>query len=170
MVDFVTPGDNIAADADSMPGYGTYRDNVDGTIKASIFGRVDRVQKLICVNAFNQRYKGSTGDIIVGRVSQVATKRWKVDIGGSKDAILALTSVDLPSGAQRIRSEEDELAIRTFYNTFDLLSAEVQRRNQDGQIQLQTRGKKFGKLSQGVLVTVPHMLVSKIKQRFVELD
>ena len=43
MVDFVTPGDIIPAEADSMPGYGTYRDNVDGTIKASIFGRVDRV-------------------------------------------------------------------------------------------------------------------------------
>jgi exosome complex component RRP4 len=69
--DFVTPGTVIPSDADSMPGYGTYRD-ADGTIKASIFGTVGRVNKLICVDAFASRYKGSTGDIVVGRVSQVA--------------------------------------------------------------------------------------------------
>jgi exosome complex component RRP4 len=63
-----------------------------------------------------------------------------VDVGATQDAVLQLSSIDLPTGAQRIRSEEDELMIRTFYNTFDLLSAEVQRKNQDGLIQLQTRG------------------------------
>uniref|UniRef100_A0A2N9II35 Uncharacterized protein n=1 Tax=Fagus sylvatica TaxID=28930 RepID=A0A2N9II35_FAGSY len=46
------------------------------------------------------RYKPEVGDIIVGRVSEVAQKRWRLDIHYSQDAVLMLSSMNLPDGIQ----------------------------------------------------------------------
>ena len=41
---------------------------------------------------------------MVGKITLVSTKNWKVDIGSSQDAVLYLAYIDLPSGEHRIRS------------------------------------------------------------------
>lgn len=41
------------------------------------------------------------GDVVVGRVTEVAQKRWKMDVNGKQDAALLLASVNLPGGVQR---------------------------------------------------------------------
>jgi hypothetical protein len=41
------------------------------------------------------------GDVVVGRVTEVAQKRWKMDVNGRQDAALMLSSVNLPGGVQR---------------------------------------------------------------------
>jgi len=48
------------------------------------------------------RFTGEIGDVVVGRITEVAQKRWKVDINSRQDAVLLLSSVNLPGGVQVI--------------------------------------------------------------------
>jgi len=57
-------------------------------------------------------------------------------------------------GILRKRTETDELQIRTFFSEGDLLVAEVQSLHQDGSASLHTRSLKYGKLRNGVFMSV----------------
>jgi hypothetical protein len=48
-----------------------------------------------CVGSF----QGEIGDVVVGRITEVAQKRWRVDTQSRLDSILTLASVNLPGGA-----------------------------------------------------------------------
>eukprot|EP00955_Chlamydomonas_euryale_P079049 363239-Chlamydomonas_euryale.AAC.18 len=62
--------------------------------------------------AWMRRYVAEQGDVIVGRVSEISGKRWKVDLRSRQEAALLLSAVDLPGGVQRRRNAEDELNMR----------------------------------------------------------
>ncbi|XP_018414037.1 PREDICTED: exosome complex component RRP4 isoform X1 [Nanorana parkeri] len=160
----VAPGDTITADSSFMRGHGTYME--DDKLLASVAGVVERVNKLICVRALKTRYNGEVGDIVVGRVTEVQQKRWKVDTNARLDSVLLLSSVNLPGGELRRRSAEDELAMRSYLQEGDLISAEVQAVYSDGALSLHTRSLKYGKLGQGVLVKVSPSLVKRRKTHF----
>ena len=64
------------------------------------------------------------------------------------DSMLLLSSVNLPGGELRRRSAEDELAMRSYLQEGDLISAEVQMLYADGAASLHTRSLKYGKLGQ----------------------
>ena len=86
-------------------------------------------------------------------------KRWKVEVHAKLDAVLMLSSVNLPGGELRRRSEEDERLMRDYLKEGDLISAEVQNVMSDGSLSLHTRSLKYGKLGQGVLLQVSHFPV-----------
>jgi len=44
------------------------------------------------------RYNGEIGDVVIGRITELVHKRWKVDINARLDAVLLLTSIQLPGG------------------------------------------------------------------------
>lgn len=48
---------------------------------------------------------------------------------------------------QRIRSEEDAMQMRLFFQENDLLSGEIQQIHSDGGVNIQTRNLKYGKVS-----------------------
>ena len=127
----------------------------------------ERVNKLISVRPARARYTGNIGDLIVGRVTSIENKRWKVDIKGQRDASLQLSSVNLPGGAQRIRTYEDQLQMRSLFIENDLVSAEIQNIGADGLISLHTRNLKYGKLENGQLVTVPSVRSLSFTIRFI---
>lgn len=163
----VSPGDVITEDTGYMRGHGTY---VDGDkLIASVAGVVERVNKLICVRPFKTRYNGEVGDVVVGRVTEVGQKRWKVETFSRLDSVLLLSSVNLPGGELRRRSAEDELMMRHFLAEGDLISAEVQSVYSDGSLSLHTRSLKYGKLREGTLVQVPPSLVKRCKTHFLNL-
>jgi len=165
----VIPGDTISCPVGSMPGFGTFEDN--GQIVANTMGYPAMYNKLVCVNALKGRYQGETGNVVIGRISQVANNRWKVNVGSQQEAVLFLSSIDLPTGEHRIRSEADQLKMREYFNHNDLMSAEVQSSKKEGKpINLQTRSAKFGKLSNGMLVRTSPMLVERLKQHFLTLE
>ena len=72
------------------------------------------------------RYVPETGDVVVGRVSEINGKRWRIDVNAGLSASLALSAVDLPGGAQRRRTEVDELNMRTLFEEADLVSVRPQ--------------------------------------------
>uniref|UniRef100_U3IYI7 Exosome complex component RRP4 n=2 Tax=Anas TaxID=8835 RepID=U3IYI7_ANAPP len=163
----VAPGDTITTDTGYMRGHGTYVD--EEKLIASVAGAVERVNKLVCVKALKTRYNGEVGDIVVGRITEVQQKRWKVETNSRLDSVLLLSSMNLPGGELRRRSAEDELAMRDYLQEGDLISAEVQSVFSDGAVSLHTRSLKYGKLGQGVLVQVSPSLVKRQKTHFHDL-
>lgn len=159
-----TPGQDIGPETGLLRGHGTYQDN--GRIKATVAGILEHVNKLIMVRPLKSRYTGEIGDVVVGRITEIQQKRWKVDANGRLDAVLLLSSVNLPGGELRRRSVEDERMMRLYLSEGDLISAEVQNVFTEGTLSLHTRNLKYGKLSQGVLVTVPPPLIKRSKTHF----
>lgn len=46
------------------------------------------------------RYTPEVGDLVIGRIVEVGPSRWRVDANARQDAILMLSSVNLPGGIQ----------------------------------------------------------------------
>ncbi|XP_069870954.1 exosome complex component RRP4 isoform X2 [Dipodomys merriami] len=145
----VVPGDTITTDTGFMRGHGTYMG--EEKLLASVAGSVERVNKLICVKALKTRYNGEVGDIVVGRITEVQQKRWKVETNSRLDSVLLLSSMNLPGGELHPGQ------------------AEVQAVFSDGAVSLHTRSLKYGKLGQGVLVQVSPSLVKRQKTHFHDL-
>ena len=163
----ITPGESITTIHGYMKGHGTY---VEGNLLvSSVAGVAKRVNRLINVRAASHRYKGEIGDVVVGRITDTAGKRWKVDIGSAQDAVLMLSSVVLPGGIQRRRTAADQLQMRDLFVEGDLVSAEIQNFYNDGAVSLHTRSLKYGKLENGQLVVVPCYLVKRLPQHFFKL-
>lgn len=117
-------------------------------------GTLQKTNKLLSIRPLRARYTPEIGDLVVGRIVEVQTKRWKVDLSAPLLAHLHLSAINLPGGILRRRTSTDELAIRTFFSEGDLLVAEVQSIYQDGSASLHTRSLKYGKLRNGIFLAV----------------
>lgn len=151
-----------------LKGHGTRE--LGDEVVATLCGVVERVNKLVYVRTLRARYKPEIGDIIVGRVIEVAPKRWRLEINFSQDAVLMLSSMNLPDGIQRRRTAVDELNMRSIFVENDVICAEVRSFQHDGGLQLQARSQKYGKLERGQLLTVPPYLVKRRKQHFHHIE
>ncbi|KAL3725526.1 hypothetical protein ACJRO7_030537 [Eucalyptus globulus] len=165
----VTVADTIPVNYEDgfLKGHGTTE--LNGEVVATVCGVVERVNKLVYVRTLRARYKPEVGDIIVGRVIEVAPKRWRLDINYSQDAVLMLSSINLPDGIQRRRTAEDELNMRAIFEENDVICAEVRGFQHDG-LHLQARSQKYGKLQRGQLLSIPSYLVKRRKQHWHYLD
>ncbi|XP_075210502.1 exosome complex component Rrp4 isoform X2 [Lycorma delicatula] len=168
-----TPGQVIPQEG-CMSGHGTYFEHSiaaePSELRASVAGVMERVNKLILVKPLKARYYGEVGDVVVGRITEVQQKRWKVDTNSRLDSLLLLSSVNLLGGELRRRSVEDEKMMRKYLTEGDLVSAEVQTiHSSDGTLLLHARSLKYGKLSQGVLVKVYPGLIKRCKTHFQKL-
>ena len=142
------------ANLQSCRGHGTTADPDSAAIFATVAGTIVRTNKLLSIHPLRARYTPEIGDLVVGRIVSVETKRWKVDLSAPLLAHLQLSAINLPGGILRKRTSTDELAIRTFFNEGDLVVAEVQSIFQDGAANLHTRSLRYGKLRNGVFLRV----------------
>ena len=157
----VTPGETVTDDPQWMRGHGTYTShssnlNADfsNTIVSSLAGTLTRTNKLLSIAPLRSRYTPEIGDLVIGRIVEVQTRRWKVDLSAPLLAHLPLSAINLPGGILRKRTSTDELAIRSFFREGELVVAEVQSIFQDGAASLHTRSLKYGKLRNGVFLSV----------------
>lgn len=90
-------------------GHGIY--TTENNKYASVVGFVTKVNNLFLVQPIKSRYIGDIGDVVVGRITAVESNRWRVDINSTLDAMLPLTSVNLPGG---------ELVIYLFSNALSV--------------------------------------------------
>lgn len=177
--EYVTPGESITNDPGFMRyfliaiylifkkssrGHGTY--SSDEIIVSSVAGMTERVNKLVSVRALKSRYSAEIGDLVVGRIVELGSKRWRVDCNGRQDSVLLLSSIHLPGAIQRRRSESDELQMRSFFNEGEILVAEVQMLYHDGAFGIHTRNLKYGKLVTGELIAVRSGLVKRSRSHF----
>ena len=84
-----------------------------------------KIDNWIGVKPIRQGYRPDVGDVVVGRVVGVQKTSWTIDVNSYQYAVLNLSSITLPGGEQRRRSEEDQMAMRSFFKEGDLISAEV---------------------------------------------
>ena len=162
----VTPGEVITTDTSYMRGHGTYLDE-NNHLRSSIAGLVSKLNRLVLVTPLStRRYVGDIGDVVIGRVLDIGNKRWRVDIRARQDAILQLSSIPLPGGIQRRKSEEDELMMRSFFSEGQILVAEVQTLFADGALGIHTRNARYGKLLTGELIAVQPSLIKRTKSHF----
>jgi exosome complex component RRP4 len=122
-----------------------------------VAGTVQKTNKLLSVRPLRARYTPEIGDLVVGRIIEVQPRRWRVDVAGPLLAALPLSAINLPGGILRKRTSTDELQIRTFFSEGDLLVAEVQAIHGDGSASLHTRSLKYGKLRNGLFLSVSGM-------------
>ncbi|CAN8070530.1 unnamed protein product [Agarophyton chilense] len=170
-VPITSPGSIIPTEDHSVRARGTLLSNTESgsVLTATRAGVISRVNKLVMVMPLRARYIPETGDVVVGRVVEIASKRYRIDVNATKHAFLLLTAINLPGGVQRRRNQEDELNMRKYFKEGDLVSAEVQEQRKDGTVALHTRSLRYGKLSGGQLVTVQSELVKRAKKHFHEL-
>ncbi|KYK60376.1 putative 3'-_5' exoribonuclease [Drechmeria coniospora] len=152
--EILTPGSIITSNAQWMRGHGTYIPPSSTDITSSLAGILTKTNKLLSVRPLRARYTPEIGDLVVGRIAEVQARRWRVDVAASQLAILQISAINLPGGILRKRTETDELQIRSFFAEGDLVVAEVQQLHQDGAASLHTRSLKYGKLRNGVFVSV----------------
>ncbi|EFO28123.1 Rrp4-PA [Loa loa] len=160
----IVPGAKVTSNPDFMRGHGTYMRGND--LIASVAGTVEQVNKLVSVRPLKSRYNGEIGDVVIGRITEVQQKRWKVETNSRLNSTLLLSSVNLPGGELRRKSVEDERMMREYLKEGDLISAEVQKVHSDGQLLLHTRNLRYGKLSQGTLIKISPYLVKRRKSHF----
>ncbi|KAM9994524.1 hypothetical protein ACTFIZ_007679 [Dictyostelium cf. discoideum] len=165
----VIPGQTISREGEYLKGHGTFNDG-SGNLVASVCGTLDKVDRLVSVKALKARYHGEVGDIIVGRITEITSKRWKVDVNSRLDYILMLSAINLPGGIQRRRTSADELQMRSFFVENDLVYAEVQMVMGDGSVAIHTRNQKYGKLQNGHFTKVIPSLIKRSKQHFYNLE
>lgn len=164
----VTPGDVITQNLDFMKSHGTALSH--DHICATVAGAVYKVDKLVSVKGVNVRYRGEIGDVVVGRITEVQQKKWKVDAGSRLDCQLQLSSVYLPGNQLRRKNLNDELMMREYFTEGDLICGEVSDvGNVDGMLKLHMRSNKYGKLPEGVLIKVPSVLIKRSKLHFHRL-
>lgn len=166
---YVVTGQAISSTTQYIRGHGTYLDTENSDIVSVVCGTAERVSKLLMVRPIRTRYRPEVGDLVVGRITEVQSRRWKVDIGSQTDASLPLSAINLPGGVQRKKLETDELQMRTFFQEGDLVSAEVQTVAVDGSVTIHTRSLRYGKLRNGALVVMPPPLIRRHASHFVSI-
>ncbi|KAJ5922615.1 Ribosomal protein L27 [Penicillium verrucosum] len=146
----VTPGEVVTDDPQWMRGHGTYMNPLSTSIIATFKRQISYSPFTLCAPAIPPEI----GDLVVGRIVEVQSRRWKVDVAAPLLAQLPLSAINLPGGILRRRTSADELQIRSFFSEGDLVVAEVQSVHQDGSASLHTRSLKYGKLRNGVFLAV----------------
>lgn len=127
----------------------------DGALVASRCGIVRRVNQLVLTEPLSGGYTPAVGHVVVGRITQVESTRWMVDIRSRTLAVLPLSTA---GGALR-KAAEGALDMRSILVEGDLIAAEVQSVRTDGQVQLHVRDAVASKLPPGMLVALPSTLV-----------
>ena len=120
----VLPGDEIECGEGSMRGHGTAASS-SLVVRSSVAGRVERVNRLVGVRCWRGRFRGEVGEVALGRVAELAARRWRVDVGSPQLAALALSSINLPGGVLRRRNDLDALNMRQHFVEGDLVVCEV---------------------------------------------
>jgi exosome complex component RRP4 len=156
----LTPGQLVTQDPQWMRGHGTFTSTDDSdneTIRSTLAGTLQRTNKLLSIIPLRARYTPEIGDLVIGRIVEVQSRRWKVDVAAPLLANLPLSSINLPGGILRKRTSVDELNIRSYFSEGELVVAEVQQLFQDGSASLHTRSLKYGKLRNGYFLSVSGM-------------
>lgn len=150
----LTPGQTVTEDPQWMRGHGTFASDTSVLIRSTLAGTLQKTNKLLSIVPLRARYTPEIGDLVIGRIVEVQSRRWKVDVAAPLLANLLLSSINLPGGILRKRTAVDELNIRSYFSEGDLLIAEVQALFQDGSASLHTRSLRYGKLRNGSFMSV----------------
>jgi exosome complex component RRP4 len=130
---------------------------------------VERINKLVFVRPLKTRYTGDIGDVIVGRINEIAGDRWMVDFGGTQLASLPLGGINLPGSVQRRRTDEDKMQMRDFFREGEVFACEIQKIHESGEVIVHCRSNKYGILRNGQLIQVDSTFVRRQASHFINI-
>jgi len=149
----VTPGDLLAED-NYIAGENTYNDN--GKIYASRIGLVDYEGRRVHVVALKSFYVPSVGDTVIGKVVEVTTGGWIIDIGAPYFAMLRASDViDRP-----FKPQTSDLP--SIFDVGDVIIANVVAYDRTRDPLLTVREPGLGKIMRGQLVEVTPTKIPRI--------
>ncbi|WUR04083.1 exosome complex component RRP4 [Vairimorpha necatrix] len=168
-MNYKLPGETICDADEFIKGHGTQIKN--DQLLSSYFGIPKNINKLVTVvPKMFYRYTPEIGDVVIGRVTSIYNKKWKIEMNCISETTLNLSSINLPGVTQRRKLECDEIMMREFFNIDDLLVAEIQKVNKSGSVSLHTRNEKYRKLEKGVLIKMAASNVPIVKTRFLNFS
>ena len=149
----VTPGDLLAED-NYIAGENTYKDN--GKIYASRIGLVDYEGRRVHIVALKSFYVPSSGDTVIGKVVEVTTGGWIIDIGAPYFAMLRASDViDRP-----FKPQTSDLP--SIFDVGDIIIANVVAYDRTRDPLLTVREPGLGKIMRGQLVEVTPTKIPRI--------
>jgi len=149
----VTPGD-LLAEGDYLAGENTYRDN--DKIYASIVGLVDYDVRKIHVVALKAFYVPSVEDIVIGKIVEVGTGGWTVDINAPYPAMLRASDVlDRP-----FKPRTSDLP--SIFDVGDLVIAKILAYDRTRDPLLTVSEPGLGKIMRGQLVEITPTKIPRV--------
>jgi len=149
----VTPGDLLAEDG-YVAGDNTYKD--DGKIYASRVGLVDYEARKVHVVALRAFYVPYVGDTVIGKVVEVTTGGWIVDINAPYFAMLRASDVmDRP-----FKPQTSDLP--SIFDVGDLIIAQVVAYDRSRDPLLSIREPGLGKIMRGQLVKITTTKIPRV--------
>jgi exosome complex component RRP4 len=149
----VTPGDLLAEDG-YIAGDNTYKD--DGKIYASRVGLVDYEARKVHVVALRAFYVPYVGDTVIGKVVEVTTGGWLLDINAPYFAMLRASDVmDRP-----FKPQTSDLP--SIFDIGDLIIAQVVAYDRSRDPLLTIREPGLGKIMRGQLVKITTTKIPRV--------
>jgi exosome complex component RRP4 len=149
----VTPGDLLAED-DYVAGDNTYKD--DGKIYASRIGLVDYEARKVHVVALKAFYVPYIGDTVIGKVVEVTTGGWIVDINAPYFAMLRASDVV----ERPFKPQTSDLP--SIFDVGDLIIAQVVAYDRSRDPLLTVREPGLGKIMRGQLVEITTTKIPRV--------
>ena len=149
----VTPGDLIAED-NYIAGDNTYRD--DGKIYASRVGLVDYEARKVHVVALKAFYVPYVGDTVIGKVIEVTTGGWIIDINAPYFAMLRASDViDRP-----FKPQTSDLP--SIFDVGDIIIAQIVAYDRTRDPLLSVREPGLGKTMRGQLAEITPTKIPRV--------
>ena len=149
----VVPGEEVAAGMDFLPTEGIYRDGEK--LVSSRLGLLVVDGRLVKLIPLSGKYLPKRGDVIVGKVIDVAISGWRIDINSAYTAMLSMkeaTAEFIARGADLTR-----------YFTFgDYIVTKIVNVTSQNLVDITMKGPGLRKLSEGMIVNVAPNKVPRI--------
>jgi exosome complex component RRP4 len=157
--EIVVPGEVLTDDKNFVPGRGAIR---QGNKIISIYIGLKNISgKFINVVPLRGKYRPEIGDSVIGKITDVSSVKWRVDINSRDTAVLkprdAMDVYDKRS--QRGRgggksSREEEAETMNKFGLGDMLIAKIVAVDRVSDPTLTTVGESLGKINEGVVINV----------------
>ena len=149
----VTPGD-LLAEGEYIAGDNTYKEG--DKIYATRVGLVNYERRKIDVTALKAFYVPRVGDTVVGKVAEVGSGGWMVDINAPHLAVLRASDVlDRP-----FRPQQNDLV--SLFDEGDLLVANIVAYDRTRDPMLTVREPGLGKVTHGLVVEITPTKIPRV--------
>jgi exosome complex component RRP4 len=160
--EIVVPGETLSEDKNFIPGRGAVR---QGNKIVSIYIGLKNISgKYINVVPLRGKYRPEIGDKVIGKITDVSSVKWRVDINARDTAILkprdAMDVYDKRSqrgggrGGNRRSSREMESETMKKFGLGDMLIAKIVSVDRVSDPTLTTVGESLGKIKEGTIISV----------------
>ena len=146
----VVPGEMIAEGDDYLPGENT--EKRDGKIYSLKFGLSEEQSNLIKVIPLSGAYVPRRGNVVIGKVENILSNGWLVDIGGADSAFLSIT--EIPRYVNKDAMDE-------VLDIDDMVIAKIWSINKRG-IDLSLKGRGYQRIEEGLIFDVNPNKVPRI--------